>query len=61
MDYVELADLLLPEVNMSIDKIMGISKENMRYACETAEAVGTNIDYIVGDVIYIEFNGFTAE
>lgn len=34
--------------------IFDISIENKRYACETAEAAGTQIDYVVGDVMDID-------
>lgn len=36
--------------------VFDISKENQRYACETAEAAGTHIDYIVGDVLDIDMS-----
>lgn len=36
--------------------IFDISKENQRYACETAEAAGTHIDYIIGDVLDIDMS-----
>ncbi|MDF2611714.1 MAG: SAM-dependent methyltransferase, partial [Lachnospiraceae bacterium] len=36
--------------------VFDISKENMRYACETAEAAGTKMEYIVGDVMDIELS-----
>ena len=36
--------------------VFDISRENMRYACETAEAAGVNIDYAVGDVMYIDMS-----
>ncbi len=36
--------------------VFDISKENKRYACETAEAAGTNIDFIVGDVMDIDLS-----
>lgn len=36
--------------------VFGISKENKRYACETAKAVSTHIEYIVGDVMNIDMS-----
>lgn len=36
--------------------IFDISKDNMRYACETAEAAGTRIEYIVVDVMDIDMS-----
>jgi 2-polyprenyl-3-methyl-5-hydroxy-6-metoxy-1,4-benzoquinol methylase len=34
--------------------IFDISKDNMRYACETAKEAGVKIDYILGDVMDID-------
>ena len=34
--------------------IFDISEQNKRYACETAEAAGVSIDFIVGDVLDID-------
>lgn len=36
--------------------VFDISKENKRYACETAKAAGTQIEYIVGDVMDIDMS-----
>lgn len=36
--------------------IFDISKENKRYACETAKAAGTHIEYVVGDVMNIDMS-----
>jgi 2-polyprenyl-3-methyl-5-hydroxy-6-metoxy-1,4-benzoquinol methylase len=36
--------------------IFDISIENKRYACETAEAADTHIDYVVGDVMDIDMS-----
>jgi 2-polyprenyl-3-methyl-5-hydroxy-6-metoxy-1,4-benzoquinol methylase len=36
--------------------VFDISKENMRYACETAAEAGVKIDYIVGDVMDIDLS-----
>jgi len=36
--------------------VFDISEENKRYACETAEAAGTHIEYIVGDVMDIDMS-----
>lgn len=36
--------------------VFDISAENKRYACETAEAADTQIEYIVGDVLCIDMS-----
>ena len=36
--------------------VFDISKENKRFACETANAAGTHINYIVGDVMNIDMS-----
>lgn len=36
--------------------IFDLSRDNMRYALETAEAAGTNIKFIVGDVMEIDLS-----
>jgi len=36
--------------------VFDISEDNIRYACETAEAAGTGIEYIVGDVMDINMS-----
>lgn len=36
--------------------VFDISKDNQRYACETAKAAGTHIDYVVGDVLDIDMS-----
>lgn len=36
--------------------IFDISEENKRYACETAKAASTHIDYVVGDVMDIDMS-----
>lgn len=40
--------------------VFDISRENMRYACETAEAAGTSIEYIVGDVMDIDMSVYSG-
>lgn len=39
--------------------VFDISEENRRYACETAQAAGTQIDYIVGDVLDIDMAAYS--
>lgn len=39
--------------------VFDISKDNMKYACETAEAAGTSIDYIVGDIMDIDMSVYS--
>jgi ubiquinone/menaquinone biosynthesis C-methylase UbiE len=38
--------------------VFDISRENKRYACETAKAAGTHIEYIVGDVMNIDMSAY---
>ena len=38
--------------------VFDISEQNKRYACETAEAAGTNIQYIVGDVLNADMSTY---
>ncbi len=38
--------------------IFDISEDNMRYACETAAAANTHIDYVVGDVMNIDMSTY---
>lgn len=40
--------------------IFDISEQNKRYACEVAEKVGTNIEFIVGDVLKIDMKVYEA-
>ncbi len=38
--------------------VFDISEENRRYACETAQAAGAAIDYVVGDVMEIDVDAY---
>lgn len=40
--------------------IFDISEQNKRYACEVADAAGTHVDYVVGDVLKIDMNKYKA-
>jgi len=38
--------------------VFDISEENRRYACETAQAAGAAIDYVVGDVMAVDMEKY---
>ena len=38
--------------------VFDISEDNRRYALETAEAAGTHVDYVVGDVLETDLNRY---
>ncbi len=40
--------------------VFDISEANRRYACETAEAAGVSIDYVVGDVMDIDLGIYAS-
>lgn len=39
-----------------LETVFDISEENKRYACETAAAANTHIDYVVGDLMNIDMS-----